>query len=155
MFGFFFNSCILLVLISFLVLLGFLAVCATLKLQFAKSIALGSAIASILNPPSNRYLLPFLNVILPVEYRKWAQPIIDYVIHSIAISLAWYLQRIISAFHSALRGGNIFGKNIIQYLNEMKIIDFNDNDTLIDEYMGYAIAVIGFIFQFTFGFNVS
>ena len=41
---------------------GFLAVIATLKLQFAKAITLGNAIGEMLEKPAMRFVLPALEV---------------------------------------------------------------------------------------------
>jgi len=100
---------------------GFLAVVATLKLQFAKAITLGTAIGDILMKPANSYVVPVVERVLPDEYRKWAGPIVSYLIKSFAISTAWFLQRIISAFHSAMRGGTMFSRNVLEYLDRMKV----------------------------------
>lgn len=43
---------------------GFLAVIATLKLQFAKAITLGNAIGEVLEKPANKYVLPIVEVFL-------------------------------------------------------------------------------------------
>lgn len=68
---------------------GLLAVIATLKLQFAKSITLGSAIAVCVERVADRYALPLVEAALPPDYRKWAQPLMAYTIHGAAISCAW------------------------------------------------------------------
>lgn len=71
---------------------GFLAVVATLKLQFAKAITLGHAIGTIIERPALQYIVPTVDNILPSEYKKWAVPIVSYTMKSMAISLAWFLQ---------------------------------------------------------------
>jgi hypothetical protein len=48
---------------------GFLAVLATLKLQFAKTITLGNSIAEMVEGPVDRYILPKLEPLVPAEYR--------------------------------------------------------------------------------------
>ncbi len=75
---------------------GFLAVLAVLKIQFAKAITLGNSIGDVLEEPALKHGQPLLEKALPVEYRKWAQPAISYVVRSTAISIAWTVQRVIS-----------------------------------------------------------
>jgi len=133
---------------------GCLAVIATLKLQFAKSITLGQAIGSVVEKPALKYGVPIVENLLPNEYKRWAGPIISYPIKSAAISLAWLIQRTISAFHSAVRGGNMFGKNIIEYLNKMDYIKLDAKDTILDEVLGYAFAALGLYFQLSYGFSL-
>lgn len=133
---------------------GFLAVVATLKLQFAKSITLGQAIGSIVERPALLYGLPVVESLLPQEYKRWAAPLVSYPIKAGAISLAWLVQRVISAFHSAIRGGNMFGKNIVEYLNKMGYITLDAKDTILDEVLGYAVAALGLYFQLSYGFGL-
>lgn len=133
---------------------GFLAVVATLKLQFAKAITLGQAIGSIVEKPANIYALPILHALLPEDYKRWAQPIISYGVKSTAISIAWFVQRIMSAFHSAIRGGHMFSKNVFEYLSKMGYVQIKQEDTYLDEIIGYSVAVIGLWFQLSLGFSL-
>jgi hypothetical protein len=86
---------------------GFLAIIATLKLEFAKTITLGNAIYGTIEPPIMEHVLPKFEALFPEDYRKWAKPLLSSVLRSFVISWAWFLQRIISAFHSAMKGNNI------------------------------------------------
>lgn len=133
---------------------GFLAVIATLKLEFAKTITLGNSIGSVLEPPAKEYALPLLEKVMPPEYRKWAWPLISYSIRSVAISIAWFVQRVISAFHSAIRGGLMFSRNIMKYLSDMNIYKINHEESMLDELVGYALAALGLWFQLSMGFAV-
>lgn len=133
---------------------GCMAIVATLQLQFARTITLGNSIANTLQKPADAYLLPLLQNCLPDEYKKWAEPVLSYSIKSAAISVAWTLQRIISAFHSAMKGGLMFSRNIMEYLCEMKIVSINHEDTVIDEIVGYALTFIGLFFQLRYGFSL-
>lgn len=133
---------------------GVMAVVATLKLQFAMTITLGNSIATQVQAPADKYLVPMLEKLLPEEYRKWAQPLVSYSIKSAAISIAWTIQRIISAFHSAMRGGLMFSRNILHYLSVMKYVQIDHETTYLDEMIGYALAAVGLIFQLSFGFGL-
>ena len=128
---------------------------ATLKIQFAKAITLGNAIGDALLPPAELVLLPPLEFILPQDYKKWGQPLIQYTVRSIAISIAWFLQRVISAFHSAIRGGTMCSRNLMHYFGKRGIIPhINHEDTYIDEVVGFILAGLGLYFQLTFGFQL-
>lgn len=134
---------------------GFIAVLATLKIQFAKAITLGNAIGDALEPPAEMLLVPPLKMILPEDYKKWAQPLVQYTVHSIAISIAWFLQRIISAFHSAIRGGTMCSRNLLHYLGKRGVIpEINHEDTYLDEIVGAILAALGLFFQLSFGFQL-
>jgi len=133
---------------------GFLAVVATLKVQFAKAITLGNSIAEYVEVPVLRYALPLIEGALPNEYKRWAEPVLRYTIRSSAVSIAWTIQRVISAFHSAIAGGIMASRNVIEYLNEMKYIEFDHTKSYLDEAVGYGLAVVGLWFQLSMGFSL-
>jgi hypothetical protein len=133
---------------------GFLAVIATLKMHFARTITLGNAIGAALEPSADKYIVPILEKVFPSEYRKWAKPLVQYSIHCAAISVAWTIQRFISAFHSALRGGLLFSRNILEYVNVMKIYRIDHENTYIDEVVGMGVALLGLLFQLSRGFSL-
>lgn len=133
---------------------GFLAVVATLKLQFAKAITLGSAIGSVLEKPAHKYVIPTLKKVLPEDYKKWAEPLVDYAVKSFSISLAWFVQRVLSAFHSAIRGGLLFSRNLMEYLSIMGYVHINPDESNLDEISGYALAALGLWFQLSAGFSL-
>jgi hypothetical protein len=64
------------------------------------------------------------------------------------------VQRILSAFHSAIRGGLMFARNILEYLSVMKIVEINHEETMLDEAVGYGLALVGLYFQLAFGFGL-
>lgn len=133
---------------------GFCAVVATLKIQFVKAITLGNAISSTLERPAKMVFQTPLELLFGNDYKRWAGPLIEYTVKSIAISIAWFIQRIISAFHSAIRGGIMFSRNILEYTSEMKILELNHEDTFLDEIVGYGVAFLGFWFQISYGFRL-
>lgn len=112
---------------SYLILLGFVAVIATLKLQFAKTITLGSSISKGLETHLQPLLLPTMKSLLPRRHRKWAQLALSLSFKSIAISIAWSIRRVISCYHSAIRGGLLCSKNILLYLRCMGYLSDNNN----------------------------
>jgi hypothetical protein len=133
---------------------GFLAVIATLKLQFAKALTLGSALAAVLEKPAEVYLVPSLELAMTTQYSQWAAPIIHGIIRSAAVSLAWWLQRVVGAVHSAVRGGNMASRNLCEYATKMGWVNIDHNETLLDEVLGYGLAAVGFFFQLSYGFRL-
>lgn len=133
---------------------GLLAVVATLKLQFAKTITLGNAIASTVEAPVEKYLMPHIQKLVPPEYHKWSVTLVSYTIKSTAISIAWTLQRIISAFHSAVRGGLMCSRNLLEYCSKMGYAQIDHEKTYLDEIVGFALAFLGLVFQLRFGFGL-
>ena len=64
------------------------------------------------------------------------------------------MQRVISAFHSAIRGGLLFSRNILKYLSAMNYVHIDHDKTYLDELVGYGLAAIGLWFQLSLGFQV-
>lgn len=133
---------------------GLMAVVATLQLKFAKSITLGNAIGDIVLKPLNKFVLPTIETILPPDYQKWGKPMLCYVVKTVTITIAWFIARVISAYHSAIRGGNMFATNVIEYTNTMGYTKINVSETQMDEVAGYCIAGVGLYFQLSTGFQV-
>eukprot|EP00616_Rhizochromulina_sp_CCMP1243_P016807 CAMPEP_0118975282 /NCGR_PEP_ID=MMETSP1173-20130426/15329_1 /TAXON_ID=1034831 /ORGANISM="Rhizochromulina marina cf, Strain CCMP1243" /LENGTH=361 /DNA_ID=CAMNT_0006925147 /DNA_START=57 /DNA_END=1142 /DNA_ORIENTATION=- len=133
---------------------GWVGVIAVLKIQFAKTIALGSAIGDFLYSPALRVATPVLVHLIPEDYHRWIPSLVLYVCKSIALSIAWYVQRVISAFHSAIRGGLLCSRGVLNFMNSRGIIDFNDTESYLDEIVGWSLAAAGFYFQFMMGFSM-
>ena len=76
------------------------------------------------------------------------------------MSIAWYIQTVISALTSALQGGLMTARAILRIANKkgsnlFGLIPKDDKDTYIDETIGFALACLGFYFQFSIGFDVQ
>merc|ERR1712061_57312 len=119
-----------------------------------KIIALGASIGDVLRRPALRYGAPLLKKLIPEDYQKWVTPGIKVACKAVAVSIAWFLQRILSAFHSAIRGGEIAGKGIVFYLNKAGFIKVTDDETYADEVAGAVIAFLGFAWQVCIGFRL-
>ena len=142
-----------------------LAVLATLKLEFAATTAMAMGVADMVKKPLIRFCDPPLQKILPPAAHQWIVPSIDSVVRIIAISAAWYLQQIISAFYSALRGGKLFAEGLFNILTEKAKVgiilcpgmvgaDYDPDDSILDDAIGWIIAAQGFMFQFNTGFTL-
>uniref|UniRef100_A0A7S3JX97 Uncharacterized protein n=1 Tax=Aureoumbra lagunensis TaxID=44058 RepID=A0A7S3JX97_9STRA len=133
---------------------GWLSVLASLRIKFARAITLGAAIGDVLRKPATRYLSPFLHKVVPPDYERWIIPGINYTCKFIAMTIAWTIQSIISAFHSAVRGGQLAAKGTVAYLHKYGFISIDDSHILVDEVVGYVIAALGFFVQARSGFHL-
>merc|ERR1719230_919046 len=112
--------------------------------------------------PLIRAFSPMVNAALGEKLAKWTRTIIETTLTFFAVILAWYLQMIISAFYSGLRGGRMFADGLIDLLEEQGLMTkvpfiaqpFDPNESYVDEAVGYAVAAIGFSFQFFNGFTL-
>lgn len=133
---------------------GLFAVIATLKMQFCKAITLAVAIGDVMMGPCNKFLTPALEMAIPSDYKKWAHSVVVCSIKGIALSVAWFVYRIISAFHSAIRGGHMFTTNIFEYLHKFGWSIKPNSIRWVDEALAYVVAACGLYFQLSMGFTV-
>jgi len=136
-----------------------LSVAAVLTLQFARTIALALAISDFLKQPIDRYIAPTVAMATPDKYKKWVPVILGWLVKSIAISIAWFIQSVISAFTSAATGGLMMARATYDALVYRKItlgglMPTDHEDTAIDEVFSYVFAALGFYFQLSLGFNM-
>ncbi len=129
-------------------------VIAVLKVDFAKTIALGATIGESLRKPASYFIVPIASKALPSKYHQWIAPGINFVCKSVAISIAWFIQRIISSVHSAIRGGLIFSRRMLKYANDKGYIQFNDEESYLDEIVGWSLAALGIYFQLSSFFTL-
>eukprot|EP00300_Choanocystis_sp_HF-7_P041653 c8437_g1_i1.p1 GENE.c8437_g1_i1~~c8437_g1_i1.p1 ORF type:complete len:379 (-),score=97.11 c8437_g1_i1:149-1243(-) len=129
-----------------------LSVIAVLRVQFAKTITLAISIASQAQVFADKYGTPVLNMVIPKAYQHWTPTVIGWLCKSIAFSIAWYIQKVISAVHSALKGGLMFSRNVMNWLNKRGWLSIKHEDTNLDEIIGWAIGACGVYFQIKSGF---
>lgn len=141
-------------------LTAYLSVLATLRMQFAKTVALALGIADMIQLPFVRVLGPLLALIMGKDLNHWVAPIISTSVKIIAVVVATYVQSMISAFYSAIRGGRLFGEAAMNlagpYLPDSLITKpFDPNNSYWDEAIGFPLAAVGFWYQFTHGFALE
>ena len=128
-----------------------LAVLATLKLEFAATTAMAMGVADMCKKPLFKFVVPGLEKVLPPQMHQWIRPTIDSTMRIVAIAVAWYVQQLISAFYSALRGGKLFASglfNIIADKAKKGLVlcpgvigaDFNPDESILDELIGWILA---------------
>jgi len=132
-----------------------LAVAAVLKIQFARTINMALGIAEFINKPVDRFLRPTIQVVVPDEYDRWVPIVLSWITKSIAMSIAWYIQTIISAATSAMQGGLQMARALMR-MGRKRGVKFlpADHETYIDEVAAYIFAGLGFYFQFSLHFDV-
>jgi len=131
---------------------GWIGVLAILKIQFAKTITLGERIGEQIYQPVSTKVEPVITEMTPEEFRKWVPTGVRIGCKLITVILAWWCTRVISGFHSAIRGGRLFSKYLVKHLHEKDILTAEQAN--LDEYIGWAVAALGFVFQFYVGFGV-
>lgn len=143
---------------------AYIGVLATLKLQFARTTALAVGIVEMVKFPIMRVTAPPLALALGDELKHWTETLIDSTMYLFAIIFAWYLQMIIAAVSSGLRGGRIFADGLVAFAVERDWMDklpdwvaakpYDPDKSFLDEVVMYSVAVAGIAFQIFLGFQL-
>jgi len=70
---------------------SWLAIFATLKVQFAATVALALSIADALKTPTKWWIEPACLLATPKPYAKWVPVMLDWTVKAIGMSIAWYI----------------------------------------------------------------
>eukprot|EP01123_Difflugia_compressa_P010314 TRINITY_DN3749_c0_g1_i1.p1 TRINITY_DN3749_c0_g1~~TRINITY_DN3749_c0_g1_i1.p1 ORF type:complete len:334 (-),score=64.72 TRINITY_DN3749_c0_g1_i1:93-1094(-) len=133
--------------------MGFLGVVAVLRLKFAQTIALGATIGGIFENVARPILTPILERTIPETHQKWNPVIISYACKSAGVSIAWLIQRVISAFYSSIKGAQMFSKGLALFFSRMGLVAWQEGT------VGYFVVVgmvawTGFAWQLQSGFSL-
>lgn len=135
-----------------------LSVIAVLAVKFAGTIALAISISEFIKRPLNRYVAPIVQAATPDEYDKWIPILFGWFTKAIAISIAWYIQAVISAVTSSLIGALMISRSVLTLSRQSaaagKVIPEDLAETQIDEVLAYVLAAFGVYVQFQMNFTV-
>lgn len=139
--------------------LAWVGVLATLKVQFAKTVTLAITISKIMEKPIDTIFVPALKHVIAEEYHKWIPVCLGWVVKMAAMSIAWWIQRVLCAATSAIVGGLMITRALMRFANKhghnlWGLIPKNDEDTYLDEILGWGIAFLGFSWQFMMDFSL-
>ena len=114
-----------------------------------------------------RYAAPPLSHALgpPLNLQHWAKTLLEVGPKLAAVLLAWYLQMVISAVYSALRGGRIFALALCSltdergwsgYVERLPYVTapFDPDTSYFDEAVGYSLGALGVLWQLSTGFSL-
>ena len=107
----------------------------------------------------DRFIAPVLKKLTPDDYDKWVPVLLSWIAKAIAMSIAWYVQAIISGVSSSLKGGLVMASAAVhaaQYrqITMFGLIPAHAEKTLVDEVLAYTFAAAGFYTQFQNNFKL-
>ena len=141
------------------VYVGWLSVQGVLRVQFAKTINLAISCSQFVEYYVCKVALPLFTPLLAEEFRAWLPVAIKTTTKAFFVYIAWKLQEIVSAAQSGMRGGLMFSRGICSFLNKRGYKSFlglslEHDKTYVDEVVGFLLAIVGFWFQWSFGFGM-
>ncbi|CAN0019210.1 unnamed protein product [Ectocarpus fasciculatus] len=126
---------------------GYMGVLVVLKFRFAKVIALAVSIGNNLRPIVAKIFGPALAFVIPREYHQWIAPMINYFCKFVAMTVAWWIQRLISTVQSAIKGGLLFSRSLMYFVSEVTPLKLDPDNSFLDEVLGWTLAACGAYFQ--------
>jgi hypothetical protein len=133
-----------------------MGVAAVLEREFARTITLSLTLADYLRPASRLLLGPPLYRIVPEDYHAWVPVTVGWMCKAAAMSLAWRIQRVLTASSSAVAGGLLCSRALLRmaarrlpWLQRRGPIEA----TYLDEILGFGLAALGLYAQIGNGFS--
>jgi len=146
---------------------AYVAVLATLSLQFAQVVALALGMAETVKPLVSYTVVPILEWAFPPPLHHWIKSIVQTTLNLLAMCIAWYLMSVVAAVYSGLRGGRMFADALFGLIADFGIVSkvpeawqstirpwLDPNTSLIDEAVMYLLAGIGIYSQVMGGFSI-
>lgn len=123
----------------------FIAVLATLRLRFARTISLGASIGDQLTQLYEKFVQPNLEQVVDQNYHKWLGPAGNYFSRFVGVMVAFRIQIILTTVHTSVKGGRLLS------LGLTKLAEKNGHGYLtegyLDEALSAILAVMGIIIQ--------
>lgn len=133
---------------------GWVGIVASMSSPYARTAALGASLGESAVRVFMRCTLSKMQSLIPGEFVKWAPKVLQWLCKCIGIIAAWRMKQVLSAFHSAVRGGKLVGETLVRAGHQRGFIAGNPEDTYIDEMVGFSLAAVGFSWQLSRGFHV-
>eukprot|EP01060_Flectonema_neradi_P007290 TRINITY_DN15062_c0_g1_i1.p1 TRINITY_DN15062_c0_g1~~TRINITY_DN15062_c0_g1_i1.p1 ORF type:complete len:327 (+),score=58.00 TRINITY_DN15062_c0_g1_i1:65-1045(+) len=133
---------------------GITAIVACLKSQFAKCIALGASMGDVIESHCGvQFVTPVVKQLLPEDHHKWAPFATQCICRLPAVFFSWFIQRLVAAFHSSVRGGSILADALIETLMKRGLL----TSPVAPQHRSALASVIagtGLLFQLNYGFTL-
>eukprot|EP00927_Polykrikos_kofoidii_P078403 TRINITY_DN7522_c0_g2_i1.p1 TRINITY_DN7522_c0_g2~~TRINITY_DN7522_c0_g2_i1.p1 ORF type:complete len:345 (+),score=53.81 TRINITY_DN7522_c0_g2_i1:89-1123(+) len=129
------------------ILTGYMGVLAVLRLKFAKTVAMAHSIGDSIRPMAGKLLAPTLVSIVPKDYHRWINPMINIACKFTAGYVAWKVQRTISTVQTGVLGGVLAARSALAVLQSKGYWKTPPEQTIVDEIGGYSLAGCGIYFQ--------
>jgi hypothetical protein len=135
-------------------LVTYLGVLAAIKLRFARTLALATAIAEGLHPVVQRHALPALDAAVSPELRKWNGPGLSLALKVLVMMAALSMEMALAAMHSALMGGALAARHGLALLVQHGLLKRAAVDDKVVQVLALGLATAGVLSQAGAGFSV-
>ena len=142
---------------------AYVAVLATLSLQFAQVAALALGMAATVKPLVERSLTPLLTSLFDPAITHWVASIINTSLNLAAMCIAWYLMAVVASVYAGLRGGKLFTDALFGLIADFGLLEkmpsgcrswLDPEQSYVDEAIAYSLAAVGIYTQVFSGFAI-
>lgn len=133
-----------------------------LSKEFAKTITLSLTLGNQLQPILNIAIGTPVYMVVPKEYHLWVPVVIGWTSKAIAMSIAWRIQRVLTASTSAMLGGLMFSQALMRMFSHrsIQVFDIPKNDqekvtAFFEEFIGLVVGGFGLYTQLSTGFSLK
>lgn len=159
-----------------------IGVSTVLEREYAKTITMSMTISSCLEPITNAIIAPPVCLCVPEQYQRWVPVVLGWACKAAAMSITvsfsfvsssllitclsqrilifvvqWRIQRVVTAYTSAVAGGLMFARACIRMLSKRGWKFFGlikeDHSSWIDEFLGFLVGGLGLYTQVGNGFS--
>ncbi len=126
-----------------------LGVSAVLEKEYARTISLSLTLAYYFERAAHWILEPVLRCVVHKDYHQWVPVVVGWGCKAAAMSIAWRIQRVLTASTSAMTGGVMFARAVLRMLHRRGVTFFGwigetGEESPLDEIIGFAVGAIGF-----------
>ena len=104
---------------------SWLAVQGVLRVKFARTVSVAVAASQFVEYYACKALLPILTPLTGPAFRHWLPIAVKTGCKAVFVGLAWWMQTVVSAVQSALRGGLMFSRAMLSFLNKRGVSSFS------------------------------
>jgi hypothetical protein len=136
-----------------------MGVAVVLARDFARTIALAVTLGDYLRPVANLIVGVPARRVVPEPYHKWIPVVIAWICKGAAMSIAWRIQRVLTAYSSAISGGLMFSRSMFRFFRKRGFRFFgvlppgSRQMSLLEEMLGFMVATLGLYSQIGNGIN--
>lgn len=130
-----------------------LAIISTVRVHAARCLTFGIAMGETLYTPLRPTVEPAIKKALPDDLSKWAPTVTRHIFSVGGIFFAYMMQRVITGFHTATRGAMLTVAALLRICEKRGItVPLKEGDK-VTVMACWALAAIGFYFQWSNGFS--
>lgn len=135
-----------------------MGVSSVLEREFARTITLSMTIAGHIQSVASFVIAPPVYLCVPKDYHQWVPVVIGWGCKAAAMSVAWRIQRVLTAYISAITGGLMCSRAVMRMLSRrgvklFGVINEEHEKTSSDEVVGFILAGLGLYSQIGSGID--